>query len=79
MSEDFWEISFYFKKNWLSYSFALCISNVWKYISVSPCETDTCQNDGLCIVNANQIAICICRGDFNGPDCSGRLYFNVDV
>ena len=40
-------------------------------ISVSPCASLTCQNDGTCYVDGTGTAKCSCLAAFEGqPDCS---------
>ena len=48
--------------------------NHWFFyiISVSPCASSPCENDGTCAVDANGMAVCACKGDYSGPTCSGR-------
>ena len=40
-------------------------------ITVSPCDSVSCQNGGTCSVNDVGVAVCACRGDYSGSLCDG--------
>ena len=54
----------------------ICVKTPLPYFgynfAVSPCTTNPCQHDGTCSVNGNGLAICNCKGRWDGATCTGN-------
>ena len=52
----------------------LLLSYLLKILTVDPCASKPCQNEGVCVVN-RQTYMCQCPSGFSGQNCeTGRVY-----